>query len=43
MIISGVMMPRHSPLISRQSCKSSAGQIDCVDEEEGDDPSDWEK
>ena len=42
MIISGVVMPRHSPLMTRQNCKSSPGQSD-VDKEERDDPPDWEK
>ena len=39
MIISGVVMPRHSPLMTRQ------GQLraDDVAEEERDDPPDWKK
>ena len=42
MIISGVMMPRHSPLMTRQNCKIS-GRADDVDEEERDGTPDWEK
>ena len=41
-IISGVVMPRHSPLMTRQNCKSSPG-VDYIDEKERDDPPDPEK
>ena len=39
MIISGVVMPRHSPIMTRQT----RPRTDDVDEEERDDPPDWEK
>ena len=41
MIISGVVMPRHSPLMTRQNCKTQP-RADDVDEEERDDPPNWE-
>ena len=41
MIISGVVMPRHSPLMTRQAAKQP--RANGVDEEERDGQSGWEK
>ena len=43
MIISGMVMPRHSPLLTRQNLLQEQPRADDVDEEERDDPPDWEK
>ena len=42
MIISGVVMPRHSPLMTRTALQEQP-RADDVDEEERDDTPDWEK
>ena len=42
-IISGVMMPRHSPLMNDEAELQEQPRADHIDEEERDDPPYWEK
>ena len=43
MIILGVLMPRHSPLMMSESELQEQSRADDVDEKERGDPLDWEK
>ena len=42
-VISGVVMPRHSPLMNDETELQEQPRADDIDEEERDDPPDWEK
>ena len=41
-VISGVVMPRHSPLMTKAELQEQP-RADDIDEEERDDPTNWEK